>query len=51
MQHADAAGNTGEDEFIWTVDAPPSNSGCGGNRSVMTKLLAKPQLFLLFVFL
>lgn len=31
VRATDAAGNTGEDEFTWTVGAPPSNSG-GGNR-------------------
>jgi dipeptidyl aminopeptidase/acylaminoacyl peptidase len=32
VRATDEAGNTGEDEFSWTVGAPPSNSGGSRNR-------------------
>ena len=36
VRATDEAGNTGEDEFSWTVGAPPSNSGSGGGMGQTT---------------
>jgi hypothetical protein len=33
VRATDEAGNTGEDQFSWTVGSPPSSSSNGGGRN------------------